>query len=61
MISMQKQQMQPFTADSWNVIGRLPILRHGVLAAVLPSNEVIVVGGRNNKKELNNDVYIGSC
>lgn len=31
--------------NSWSVIGYLPTPRHSVLTAVLPSNEIIVVGG----------------
>lgn len=31
--------------NSWSVIGQLPTPRHSVLTAVLPSNEMIVVGG----------------
>jgi len=31
--------------NSWSVIGEMPTPRHDVLTAVLPSNELVVVGG----------------
>ena len=31
--------------NSWSVVGGMPTPRCGVLAAVLPSNELVVVGG----------------
>ena len=49
------------STNLWNVIGHLPTPRYSVLTAVLPNNEVIVVGGRNNKGKWTNDIYIGSC
>ena len=49
------------STDSWNVIEHLPTPQHSVVTAVLPSNEVIVVGGKNNKGTRTNNVYIGSC
>jgi hypothetical protein len=36
------------TADSWNVIGEMPTPRSYVLTAVLPSNELVVVGGESS-------------
>ena len=48
-------------ANSWNVIGQLPTPRYSALAAVLPSKEVIVVGGRMENWKGTDDVYIGSC
>ena len=32
-------------ADSWSVIGEMPTPRYDILTAVLPSNELVVVGG----------------
>lgn len=47
------------TTDSWNITGHLPAPLSSALASVLPSNEVIVVGGITDKESF--DTYIGSC
>jgi N-acetylneuraminic acid mutarotase len=38
------------TTNSWSVIGEMPTPRYHVLTAVLPSNELVMVGGRISKK-----------
>ena len=44
------------TTNSWSVIGEMPTPRSDVLAAVLPSNDLVVVGGA-----LSCITEIGSC
>ena len=46
-------------ANSWSVIGQLPTPRSIVLAAVLISNEVVVVGGCDSHSTDTSDLYIG--
>ena len=39
-------QQEPFTATMWPLTqGEMPTSRYNVLTAVLPSNELLVVGG----------------
>ena len=38
------------STNSWSVIGEMPIPRYNLLVAVLPSNELIVVGGVDRGK-----------
>ena len=45
-------------SNSWSVIGQIPHPHHQVLTAVLPSNELLVVGGWK-KDDYSYDVYIG--
>ena len=44
--------------NSWSEIGQLPAPRSVVLSVVLPSNELMVVGGRSKNRE-SRDVYFG--
>ena len=49
------------TTNSWSVIGEMPTPRSEVLAAVLPSNDLVVVGGALSEIEDCSIVDIGSC
>ena len=42
-------QCYDIDTNSWNVISEMPTPRYNVLTAVLPSNELMVVGGCNGK------------
>ena len=45
---MQKataQQLFVPTTDSWDIISNIPTVRYGCMVAVLPTNEMMVVGG----------------
>ena len=46
--------------NSWSVIDEIPTLRSSVLAAVLPSNELVVVGGQETSGNLCRNTEIGS-
>ena len=45
--------------NSWNVISAMPTPRYNVLAAVLPNNEQIVVGGSDGNFSYLNKIEIG--
>ena len=46
--------------NSWSVIGEMPTPRYRVLAAVLPSNELVVVGGKDASGDWCFTLEIGS-
>ena len=46
--------------NSWSVISEMPTPRSGVLTAVLPSNELVVVGGYNASGRMCSTLEIGS-
>ena len=46
--------------NSWSVIGEMPTPRSRVLTAVLPSNELVVVGGYDASENLCSTLEIGS-
>ena len=46
---------------SWEAIGHIPSARNASAAVSTADNRVIVIGGRNDKGELTNTVWIGSC
>ena len=48
------------STDSWNVIGEMPTPRSSVLTAVLPTNELVVVGGHLQLGHSCSIVNIGS-
>ena len=48
-------------SHSWETIGQIPSARDSLAAISTADNRVIVIGGRNNKKEHTNTVWIGSC
>ena len=48
-------------SHSWEAIGHIPSGRDGPAAVRTVDNRVIVIGGRNNKGEFTNTVWIGSC
>ena len=48
------------TTNSWCVIGEMPTPRSSVLAAVLPSNDLVVVGGKLSREGCS-ITEIGSC
>ena len=41
------------TINSWNLISNMPTARCHCLVAVLPNNELMVVGGNHGNEELN--------
>ena len=47
--------------NSWSVIGEMPTPRYSVLAAVLSSNDLVVVGGWLSLTEDCSIIDIGSC
>ena len=49
------------TTNSWSVIGEMPTPRSDVLTAVLPSNELVVVGGWNASGICSRTIDIGTC
>ena len=40
------------TTNTWDIIGNMITARYGCLVAVLPDNEIMVVGGGTNKIEM---------
>jgi N-acetylneuraminic acid mutarotase len=44
------------TTNSWDLISNMPTARYDCLVAVLPTNEMMVVGGRIKPFELGNDI-----
>ena len=48
-------------SHSWEAIGHNPSARSAEAAVSTADNRVIVIGGRNDKGELTNTVWIGSC
>ena len=48
------------TINSWSVIGHMRMKRYHSLAAVLPNNTLMVVGGRGEAHRLQNNVEIAT-
>ena len=48
-------------SHSWEAIGHIPSARRSSAAVSTADNRVIVIGGRNDKGEYTNTVWIGSC
>ena len=48
-------------SHSWEAIGHIPSARCESAAVSTADNRVIVIGGRNDKREAINTVWIGSC
>ena len=48
-------------SHSWEAIGHIPSARSLSAAVSTPDNRVIVIGGYNDKGEVTNTVWIGSC
>ena len=48
-------------SHSWEAIGHIPSARNRLTAVSTADNRVIVIGGRNDKLEATNTVWIGSC
>ena len=48
-------------SHSWKAIGHIPSARNTSAAVSTADNRVIVIGGRNDKGEFTNTVWIGSC
>ena len=46
---------------SWEVIGHIPSAINRTAAVSTADNRVIIIGGRNDKGEATNTVWIGSC
>ena len=46
---------------SWEAIGHIPSARSRSAAVSIADNRVIVIGGENDKREVTNTVWIGSC
>ena len=49
------------TTNSWSVLGDMPTPRSQVQAAVLPSNDLVVVGGQLSGSEVCLVTEISSC
>ena len=47
--------------NSWSVIGEMPTPRYWALTAVLPSNELVVVGGRGTNYKLCTKAEMATC
>ena len=47
--------------NSWSIVGKIPTPRYQVLTAVLPSNELVVVGGWGASGKRSNACDIGIC
>ena len=48
-------------SHSWETIGHIPLARNSPAAISTANNRVIVIGGINDKYEVTNTVWIGSC
>ena len=48
-------------SHSWEVVGQIPSVRERFAAVSTADNIIIVIGGWNNKGEITNTVWIGSC
>ena len=48
-------------SHSWEAIGHIPSARYRPAAVSTADNRVIVIGGGNDKMEVTNTVWIGSC
>ena len=48
-------------SHSWEAIGHIPSVRCESAAVSTADNRVIVIGGKNDKREATNTVWIGSC
>ena len=46
---------------NWEAIGHIPSARSRPAAVNTVDNRVIVIGGKNDKREITNTVWIGSC
>ena len=49
------------TSNLWSVVGEIPTPRYWVLATVLSSNDLVVVGGRLSMSENCSITDVGSC
>ena len=45
---------------SWEAVGHIPLVRYSSAAVSTADNRIIVIGGRNDKAEKTNTVWIGS-
>ena len=48
-------------SHSWEAIGHIPSARSKAAAVSTADNRIIVIGGDNDKSEITNTVWIGSC
>ena len=48
-------------SHTWKAIGHIPSARSSLAAVNTADNRVIVIGGRNDKGEYTNTIWIGSC
>ena len=48
-------------SHSWEVIGQIPSARRGSALVSVAKNNIVVVGGRDDKGQRTNTVWIGSC
>ena len=46
--------------NTWEVIGNIPTARHSLTAVSTADNKVILIGGKNDKAEFTNTVWIGT-
>ena len=48
-------------SHSWEAIGQIPSARDSLATISTTDNRVIVIGGRNERREYTNTVWISSC
>ena len=48
-------------SHNWEAIGHIPSARYSSAAVSTADNRIIVIGGKNDKKEFTDTVWIGSC
>ena len=48
-------------SHNWEAIGHIPSVKSSSAAISIADNRIIVIGGRNDKGERTNTVWIGSC
>ena len=48
-------------SHSWEVIGQIPSPRYGSAVVCVANNKIVVVGGKDDKRQSTNIVWIGSC
>jgi len=60
-VAIQDLHMFNKVSHSWKVVGRIPSSRRDLAAAGVADNKIFVIGGRDDKGQYANTVWIGSC